>query len=93
VWQGREYRLDAQTRGNRLFYNFRDATNGHSTYGAGRFLYSSLPQNGKVVLDFNMATNPFCAYTPYATCPLPPPQNSLGFSVEAGEMIYQNSLL
>jgi uncharacterized protein (DUF1684 family) len=89
IWAGREYQLDAQTRGNRLFYNFRDATNGDSTYGAGRFLYGELPQDGTVVLDFNQATNPFCAYTPFATCPLPPPQNRLDFRVEAGEMIYQ----
>jgi uncharacterized protein len=90
VWEGREVHLDAQTRGNRLFYNFRDASNGDSTYGAGRFLYGELPQDDTVVLDFNQATNPFCAYTPFATCPLPPPQNRLDFRVEAGEMIYQD---
>jgi uncharacterized protein (DUF1684 family) len=90
-WQGREYRLDAQTRGSRLFYNFRDATNNDSTYGAGRFLYSEPPQQEMVVLDFNLATNPFCAYTPFATCPLPPIQNRLDFRVEAGEMIYQQA--
>jgi len=87
-WEGREVQLAAQARGDRLFYNFRDATNRDSTYGAGRFLYSDLPQDGKVVLDFNLATNPFCAYTPFATCPLPPSQNQLDFRVEAGEMVY-----
>lgn len=87
-WQGSEYRLDAQARGKRLFYNFRDATNGDTTYGAGRFLYSPLPENGQVTIDFNQATNPFCAYTPYAVCPLPPEQNRLPFRVEAGEMRY-----
>lgn len=90
TWEGREYRLDAQTRGNRLFFNFCDATNGDSTYGAGRFLYSELPHGDKVELDFNQATNPFCAYTPFATCPLPPRQNRLDFRVEAGEKVYQN---
>lgn len=89
-WEGRTYQLAAQARGERLFYNFRDATNRDSTYGAGRFLYSDLPQDGKVVLDFNQATNPFCAYTPFATCPLPPPQNQLDFRVEAGEMVYES---
>jgi uncharacterized protein len=88
TWQGQEFHLDAQTRGDRLFYNFRDGTNGDTTYGAGRFLYSDAPHNGMVVLDFNLATNPFCAYTPYATCPLPPPDNRLPFRIEAGEKIY-----
>ena len=76
--------------GGGVFIPFRDATNGDSTYGAGRFLYSELPQGGKVELDFNQATNPFCAYTPYATCPLPPSQNRLDFRVEAGEKVYHN---
>ncbi len=89
-WEGRAYELDAQARGNRLFFNFRDATNGDNTYGAGRFLYTDLPQEERVVLDFNQATNPFCAYTPFATCPLPPRQNRLDFRVEAGEMVYQS---
>jgi uncharacterized protein (DUF1684 family) len=88
VWQGQEQCLDAQARGQRLFYNFADASNGDTTYSAGRFLYSPLPQAGQVTLDFNLATNPYCAYTPYATCPLPPPQNRLPFRVEAGEMVY-----
>ncbi len=92
-WEGSEYQLDAQARGNRLFFNFRDATNGESTYRAGRFLYADLPQAGVVVLDFNQATNPFCAYTPFATCPLPPPQNYLDFHVEAGEMLYLSGTL
>lgn len=87
-WQGATYRLDALDRGDRLFYIFADAGNGQTTYGAGRFLYSAKPENGTVELDFNRATNPFCAYTPYGTCPLPPDQNRLPFVVEAGEMDY-----
>lgn len=87
-WRGREYCLVAENRGNRLFYNFRDATNNVTTYGAGRFLYSEMPHEGKVVLDFNQATNPYCAYTEYAVCPLPPIQNRLDFPVEAGEKNY-----
>jgi len=71
-----------------LFYIFRDQTSGKETYGAGRFLYSGMPKDGKVVLDFNKAYNPPCAFTPYATCPLPPAENRLAIKVEAGEKKY-----
>jgi uncharacterized protein (DUF1684 family) len=68
------------------FLIFRDATSAVSTYGAGRFLYASaVGEDGTTVLDFNLAYNPPCAFTPYATCPLPPPQNWLQASIEAGE--------
>ncbi len=70
----------------RLFFIFRDATSGHATYGAGRFLYADPPKDGRVILDFNQAYSPPCAFTPYATCPLPPPQNRLPFPIEAGEL-------
>jgi len=88
---GKEYRVrpvfetpDAKE----LFYIFKDETSGKETYGAGRFLYSDLPQNGKVVVDFNKAYNPPCAFTPYATCPLPPAENKLPVRIEAGEKNY-----
>jgi uncharacterized protein (DUF1684 family) len=71
-----------------LFYIFRDQTAGRETYGAGRFFYSEMPREGKVVLDFNKAYNPPCAFTPYATCPLPPPENRLAVRIEAGEKKY-----
>jgi uncharacterized protein (DUF1684 family) len=71
-----------------LFYIFRDETAGKETYGAGRFLYSEMPKDGKVVLDFNKAYNPPCTFTPYATCPLPPPENRLPVRIEAGEKKY-----
>jgi uncharacterized protein len=71
-----------------LFYIFRDQTTGKETYGAGRFLYSALPQDGQVTLDFNKAYNPPCAFTPYATCPLPPRENHLPVRIEAGEKKY-----
>lgn len=71
-----------------LFYIFRDQTSGRETYAAGRFLYSALPKEGRVVLDFNKAVNPPCAFTPYATCPLPPPENRLPVRIEAGEKKY-----
>ena len=71
-----------------LFYIFRDQTTGKETYGAGRFLYSDLPKDGQVTLDFNKAYNPPCAFTPYATCPLPPKENRLAARIEAGEKKY-----
>ena len=83
--EGREYRLDATREGERLLIVFGDPTNGAETYGAGRFLYAEAPREGRVVLDFNRALNPPCAFTPYATCPLPPRQNRLPLRVEAGE--------
>jgi len=69
-----------------LFYIFKDATSAKTTYGAGRFVYSGLPDaNGEVVLDFNRAYSPPCAFTDFATCPLPPAQNRLNVAIEAGE--------
>jgi uncharacterized protein (DUF1684 family) len=71
-----------------LFYIFRDLTTGKETYPAGRFFYSEMPKDGEVVLDFNKAYNPPCAFTPYATCPLPPKENYLQVRIEAGEKTY-----
>jgi len=67
---------------------FGDGTNGEETYGAGRFVYVPRPRDGRTVLDFNKAYNPPCVFTPYSTCPLPPPGNRLPFRVEAGERKY-----
>ena len=67
-----------------LFIIFRDPTNGHETYGAGRYLSAELGEDG-AILDFNRAYNPPCAFTPFATCPLAPRENRLGTRVEAGE--------
>lgn len=69
----------------RLFLIFRDATSGDTTYGAGRFLYAELADDDTAVLDFNLAYSPPCAFTPFATCPLPPAGNVLDVAVEAGE--------
>jgi uncharacterized protein (DUF1684 family) len=70
-----------------LFYIFKDATSGKTTYGAGRFVYSALPdQDGMVILDFNRAYSPPCAFTDFATCPLPPASNRLEVAIEAGEL-------
>lgn len=74
-----------------LFLIFADATSGKETYGAARFLYADMPRDGKIVLDFNKAYNPPCAFTPYATCPLAPPENRLALRVAAGELKYLES--
>jgi len=89
---GKTYRLDAvlEAGTNDFFIIFGDSTNGHETYGAGRFLYASPPKDGRTVLDFNKAYNPPCVFTPYATCPLPPPQNRLPIRIEAGEKNYEH---
>jgi hypothetical protein len=78
-----------------LFFILRDATSKTKTYGAGRFLYTELPDHGvgkpgELWLDFNRAVNPPCAFTPYATCPLPPPQNRLSVPIPAGEQRYHD---
>ena len=85
---GRTCRLDPIVEGDELFFIFKDLTSGKETYPPGRFLYAELPKNGKVILDFNKAYNPPCAFTPYATCPLPPPENRLPIRIEAGELRY-----
>ncbi len=74
-----------------LFFVFADRTSGKITYGGGRFLDAEAPKDGKLVLDFNLARNPPCAFTPYATCPLAPPENRLKVAVEAGEKKYRGS--
>ena len=88
---GREHRITGvfETPGaTELFFIFKDETTGKETYPAGRFLYSALPKNGQLVLDFNKAYNPPCAFTAYATCPLPPKENWVSRRIEAGELRY-----
>jgi uncharacterized protein len=85
---GKEYRLTPVEEDGKLFFMMRDKTSGDTTYGASRFLYADAPKDGKVVLDFNRATNPPCAYTAFATCPLPPAENQLDLAVTAGEKTY-----
>ena len=85
----RQLRLDPvleEAGADQLFFIFRDATAPKETYGGGRFLYSDLPRDGQVVLDFNKAYSPPCAFTDFATCPLPPKQNQLPLRIEAGEL-------
>jgi uncharacterized protein (DUF1684 family) len=71
-----------------LWFIIADRTSGKETYGAARFLYADMPKDGKLVIDFNKAYNPPCAFTPYATCPLAPPENRLDLAVTAGEKKY-----
>ena len=88
---GHDYRLEPiLEQGEKdYFIIFRDATSGKETYPAARYLYASPPgADGKTIVDFNKAYNPPCAFTPYATCPLPPPQNRLGVRIDAGEKKY-----
>ena len=90
--QGRDYRLEPILDEGKLFIIFKDLTSGKTTYPAGRFLYADAPKAGKkesvVTLDFNRAINPPCAFTNFATCPLPPSQNRLNIAIEAGEKTY-----
>ena len=87
---GKTFRLEALDQGeDTLFLIFADRTSGHGSYGAGRYLDAPKPDaQGRVLLDFNQAYNPPCAFTPFATCPLPPPENRLDLAVEAGEKAY-----
>jgi uncharacterized protein len=88
---GRTYRIDPilEKGETDLFVMIADDTTGKETYGAGRYLYVSPPDaNNKVVIDFNKAYSPPCAFTNYATCPLPPRQNHLPLRIDAGEKKY-----
>ena len=71
--------------GESYFIVFADETTGIDTYGAGRFMYAETDSTGRIILDFNKAYNPPCAFSPFATCPMPPKENFLPVAVEAGE--------
>ena len=91
-YSGVQYRLEALTdpEAGDLFVLFKDTTNGETTYSPGRFMHVSLPDAaGRVVLDFNRAYNPPCAFTEFATCPRPPATNRLPFPVPVGERKYR----
>jgi len=86
---GKTHNMEAWKSGDRLWFVFRDLTSADSTYPSARFLYTDAPTpDGKVVLDFNRAQNPPCAYSPWTTCPLPPSANKLPVRIEAGEKRY-----
>ncbi len=102
VLGGKRYRLEpvveepnAEHAEPKLFFVIRDRTSKTTTYGACRFLYTSFPdhglkQSGRLMLDFNRLENPPCAYTPYATCPLPPRGNRLQIPLTVGERRYHD---
>ena len=87
---GKTYRIEALDEGDGLLsLVFADRTSGHGSYPAGRFLDAAMPDaNGNVVIDFNKSYNPPCAFTAFATCPLPPPENRLDLEILAGEKAY-----
>lgn len=85
---GQELRLEAFSEDDgELWFIFKDATSGKSTYGAGRYLIARLADDDSVDLDFNKTYNPPCVFTKYATCPLPPKENVLPIAIEAGEKV------
>jgi uncharacterized protein len=89
---GKTYRIDPiLEQGEKdLFIIFKDATSGKETYAAARYMYAHPPDaSGNTIVDFNKSYNPPCVFTPYATCPLPPPQNRLPIRIEAGEKKYR----
>ncbi len=88
---GRQFKMMAISdpdHENELWFIFRDLTSGTETDAAARFLYTPMPVDGKLALDFNRAQNPPCAYNAFATCPLPPKENRLSVRIEAGEKLY-----
>ena len=87
VLHGTPCALVALAAGPTWFVNFRDATSGRGTYGAGRFLQVAATADGRTRLDFHRAHHPPCAHTPHATCPLPPLANRLPLAVAAGERL------
>ena len=89
--EGKDFSLEPileSPKSKQLFFIFKDLTNGQETYEAGRFLYTDLPKGNSLILNFNQAHNPYCAYSPYSTCPLPPRQNWLKAAIKAGEKKY-----
>jgi uncharacterized protein len=86
VLNGQTLHLEAFSASNdSVWFVFKDATSGQSTYGAGRFMYATPQADGSITLDFNRSYHPPCAYTPYATCPRPLPENILPIPILAGE--------
>ena len=83
--RGKELELHPFASGSGYFLVIADETTGLDTYGAGRYMYAMPDSTGKIILDFNKAYNPPCAFSPFATCPMPPRENILDVAIEAGE--------
>lgn len=88
TWNGVACSLIAEDDEDGLLFNFTDLTRSDSTYPGGRYVLAPYPKNDRVAIDFNLARNWPCAYTSFATCPLPPAQNHLKVRIEAGEKRY-----
>lgn len=87
-YNGRSYELEALDRDGQLFFVFSDGTSNETSYQF-RFLYANKPADGQITyIDFNKATNPNCAFSAHAPCPLPPEKNKLDFAIPAGEKKY-----
>jgi len=87
-YEGKEYRLllfEKEGNASYWFLPFKDASNGKETYEGGRYLDVEKPKGNTLILDFNFAYNPYCAYSPDYSCPIPPAQNNLDFAILAGE--------
>ncbi len=87
VYQGKRAAKSGQKKGA-LFIPFTDLTSGDATYGGGRYLVLDVPENDTLIVDFNMAYNPYCVYNPDHSCPIPPRENHLEVKIEAGELMY-----
>lgn len=75
---------------NHLFIPFRDETNGEETYGGGRYIDLEIPEGDTIIIDFNKAYNPYCAYNAKYSCPIPPKENDLSIAIKAGVKNYNN---
>lgn len=89
----REVRLLAFEQGRELFIPFRDGTSGRETYGAGRYVEAEPLDNGRFLLDFNRAYNPYCAYNDAWRCPLPPRENWTDAGIRAGEQVFTHEAM
>lgn len=85
ILKGKKLTLLPFKAGNGYFLVIGDETSAVETYGAGRFMYTVPDSAGRIILDFNRAYNPPCAFSPFATCPMPPRENILPIAIEAGE--------
>lgn len=83
--KGKDLNLHPFVSGSGYFLVIADETSGLDTYGAGRFMYATPDSTGRIILDFNKAYNPPCAFSPFATCPMPPRENFMPAAIEAGE--------
>lgn len=86
---GKDEELTVFASNHGFFLPFVDAQAGRETYGAGRYLDPPMLPNGKLLVDFNLAYNPYCAYNEIYSCPLPPAENRLNVAIQAGEKIFK----